>query len=150
MNLDLGRGSLALGLHRGALRETRNRSCACGRGTCPSPLSARATFPRHSFCRSWAQSCLPSSSACLLWPRFAYLPETRRRYSSHVLDPRRHDDLQFQTNPPHSRPSPPGFSVSSSASFLARDRCWARNFPEREFQDFQIAPRLFALSLFGA
>ena len=91
-----------------------------------------------------------SSSGCLLWPRFAYLPETRRRYSSHVLDPRRHDDLQFQTNPPPSRPSPPGLSVSSSASFLALDRCWAPDFPAREFPDFQIAPRLFGLSLFGA
>lgn len=51
-------------------RETRNRSCACGRVCLPLPLHPRLR--------------LPSVFALL-----TYLPETRRRYGSHVLDRRR-------------------------------------------------------------
>ena len=95
--IDRWRGSF---FERGAersvetLREMRNRSCACGRPASPlsSPLLSSSPYLSLSlslFSVSTGglplQHLLPVSRSA----RFAYLPETRRRYSSHVLDPRR-------------------------------------------------------------
>lgn len=125
--IDRWRGSF---FERGAersvetLREMRNRSCACGRPA--SPLPSRLLCSPLLFAISLSLSLSPSSVSTGLplqhllpvsrSARFAYLPETRRRYSSHVLDPRRR---RFTvSNKPSSSSSFSSFSFFLLLSFL--------------------------------
>lgn len=108
-----------------ALREMRNRSCACG---------------RLPFLSSPLQLLVPVSRSA----RFAYLPETRRRYSSHVLDPGRR---RFTVSNKLFSPSLSLFLfLFFSSSFFPSSGLlvcpWTdAALVKREFQDFQIALR---------